>query len=86
MILAFSFGTFLGYITIAIFIIICVICAHGWSKDIEAMKGMPPEKVENFLDKINDLQKKVDSIEKTLKQIEKDKKVTTPLEESQSPE
>lgn len=64
MILAFSFGTFLGYVLFAIFIILCMIGAYGWKKDIDAMKGIPPEKVENFLDKINDLQKKLTALKK----------------------
>lgn len=64
MILAFSFGTFLGYITVAIFIILCAVGAYGWSKDIDAMKGVAPEKVDNFLDKIDDLQKKLTASKK----------------------
>lgn len=83
-----SVGTFLAYVIIAIFIILCAVGAYGWSKDIDAMKGVAPEKVDNFLDKIDDLQKKIDSIEKTLKQIENKNKENfeESEKESQSPE
>lgn len=83
MILAFSFGTFLGYVIVFAFIIFIILLIKEGAKDPTAMYGVPKEKIIDALDSLVELQKKVDKIEKHIDN-EKGTKETT--EESQSPE
>ena len=83
MILAFSFGTFLGYVIVFAFIIFIILLIKEGAKDPTAMYGVPKEKIIDALDSLVELQKKVDKIEK---HIDNEKGTKETAEESQSPE
>lgn len=63
MILAFSFGTFLAYVIVAV-IIIGILFFYGASKEPLTMYGIPADRVKKVMDRLDDWEKKLTASKK----------------------